>query len=111
MEVSLTVRQEKDVSVVDVTGSIRSTNEGNILRQQVSELVEQGVRKVLLNLQGLDCIYDNGCLIDSFNSVTHQGGQFKLCQLQLRIKRMLELVHLYTIFDIRDTEAEALADF
>jgi anti-sigma B factor antagonist len=52
-----------------------------------------------------------GELISAFTSSRNQGGELKLLNLTKKTHDLLQITKLYTVFDIKDDEAEALAAF
>jgi anti-sigma B factor antagonist len=43
--------------------------------------------------------------------VTNQGGQLRLLNLTKRVKDLLQITKLYTVFDVHDDEAAAVRAF
>jgi anti-sigma B factor antagonist len=52
-----------------------------------------------------------GELVSAFTSVRNQGGELKLLHLTKKVHDILQITKLYTVFDVRDDEAEAVAAF
>ena len=99
-----------DVVVVDVAGRI-TLGEGNvILRELVRELMEQGTRKVVLNLAEVQYVDSSGIgeLVKTHTTVRNQGGQLRLSNLNKRINDLLEMTKLSAVFQIDRDEAGAL---
>ena len=113
MSVKLTTRQIGDVSVVDV--AVRSTlGEGSsALRDTLREMVGKGQKKILLNLGEVSYIDSSGIgeLVSAFTTVTNGGGQLKLLNLTKRVKDLLQITKLYTVFDVHDSEVSAIRSF
>jgi anti-sigma B factor antagonist len=95
-----------DVSVVDVAGRI-TLGEGS------SALVGKGDKKILLNLGEVSYIDSSGIgeLVSGFTTVTNSGGQLKLLNLNKRVKDLLQITKLYTVFDVHEDEASAVRSF
>ena len=106
-------RQIQDVTVVDLSGQIKLGEGSSVLRDTVKDLLSKGHRKILLNLGEITYIDSSGIgeLISAFTSVRNQGGDLKLLHLTKKIHDLLQITKLYTVFDVRDDEAEALAAF
>ncbi len=113
MSVKLNVRQVGDVSVVDVAGRITLGEGSSALRDTVREMVSKGQKKVLLNLGEVSYIDSSGIgeLVSGFTTVTNSGGQLKLLNLQKRVKDLLQITKLYTVFDVHEDEAAAVRSF
>ena len=72
-----------------------------------------GNRKLLLNLADVSYIDSSGIgeMVSGFTSVTNQGGQLKLLNLTKRVKDLLQITKLYTVFEVFDDEAAAVRSF
>ncbi len=113
MSVQLNFRQIEDVSIVDVEGRITLGDGSSTLRAALRELGSKGQRKILLNLGGLVMIDSSGLgeLVSAFATLSSQGGRFKLMHVTSRVKDLLLLTKLLTIFEVFDDEQAALASF
>jgi anti-sigma B factor antagonist len=112
-ELDVRQRQAGDVTILDMSGSIR-IGEGSIaLRDSVRRLVNDGKNKVLLNLSGVNYMDSSGVgeLIANYTTLSREGGQLKLLNLTDKIQSLLVITKLLTVFDSYDNEAEALSSF
>jgi anti-sigma B factor antagonist len=73
----------------------------------------QGNKKILLNLGEVSYIDSSGIgeLVSGFTSVANQGGQLKLLNLTKRVRDLLQITKLYTVFEVYDEEATAIRSF
>ena len=113
MSVKLNSRQVGDVTVVDVAGRITLGEGSSALRDTLRELVGKGQKKILLNLGDVTYIDSSGIgeLVSGFTTVTNSGGQLKLLNLNKRVKDLLQITKLYTVFDVHEDEAHAIRAF
>ena len=113
MSVKLTTRQVGDVSVMDAVGRITLGEGSSVFRETLRELVTKGQKKVLLNLADVSYIDSSGIgeLVSGFTSVTNQGGQLKLLNLNKRVEDLLQITKLYTVFEVFEDEAAAVRSF
>lgn len=113
MSIKLSTRQVGDVSVVDVAGRITLGEGSSALRDLLREMVGKNQKKILLNLGDVSYIDSSGIgeLVSGFTTVTNQGGQLKLLNLTKRVKDLLQITKLYTVFDVHDDEAKAVRSF
>lgn len=113
MSVKLSIRQVGDVTVVDVAGRITLGEGSSALRDTLRDMVKKGQKKILLNLGEVSYIDSSGIgeLVSGFTSVTNQGGQLKLLNLTKRVKDLLQITKLYTVFDVHESEATAIRSF
>ncbi|PYS78412.1 MAG: anti-sigma factor antagonist, partial [Acidobacteria bacterium] len=88
--------------------------EGSVsLRSAIRRLIEEGKKKILLNLAGVGYVDSSGIgeLVSSYTTIQREGGQLKLLKLTQKIKDLLTITKLLTVFDVYDDEAEALNSF
>ena len=113
MSVKLNTRQVGDVSVIDVSGRITLGEGSSTLRDALRELAGKGQKKILLNLGEVSYIDSSGIgeLVSGFTSVTNSGGELKLLNLTKRVKDLLQITKLYTVFDVHESEASAVRSF
>ena len=113
MSVKLITRQVGDVTVIDAVGRITLGEGSSTFREIVKDLVNKGNKKILLNLAEVSYIDSSGIgeLVSGFTSVSNAGGRLKLLKLTKRIQDLLQITKLYTVFEVFDDEAKALASF
>lgn len=106
-------RRERDVAVLDLKGRIRINGGTLALHRSIRCLVGEGKTKILLNLAGVTHIDSTGLgeLISSYVTVSNKGGQIKLVHLTERLKDIMTITKLLTVFDVYDNEPDALASF
>ena len=107
------VRQVEGVIVVDLSGRIKLGEGSSVLRETVKDLLAKGHKKILLNLGDISYIDSSGIgeLVSAFTSVRNQGGELKLLHLTKKVHDLLQITKLYTVFDIKDDETEAVRAF
>lgn len=101
------------VSVLDLSGKI-VLGEGDVqIKERIKDLLADGQRRILLNLGNVSYMDSAGLgsLIGSYTTVKREGGQLKLVNLTRRIKDLLAITKLITVFDTYDNEKEAVASF
>jgi anti-sigma B factor antagonist len=113
MSVKLTTREMGDVTVIDVSGRITHGEASSVIRDAVRDLTTKGNKKVLLNLGDVSYIDSSGIgeLVAGYTSVANAGGTLKLLGLTKRVKDLLQITKLYTVFDVHEDEAHALRSF
>ena len=113
MEATLVLKQRGDVAIVDVLGRITLAGGSSILRDEIRNLVDNGQKKLLLNMSCVKYI-DTSDIGESVSALTYtcnHGGQLKLLNLTKRTKDLLQITHHYTDFEVFDDEAIALRSF
>ena len=112
-ELEVRERQAGDVSILDLSGAVR-IGEGSIsLRNTIRSLVDGGKNKILLNLAGVKYMDSTGIgeLIASYTTVSRGGGHLKLLNLTDKIQDLLVITKLLTVFDVYESESDALNSF
>jgi anti-sigma B factor antagonist len=106
-------RQVDGVTIVDLSGRITLGEGSVVLRDTVKDLLGKGQKKILLNLGDVSYIDSSGIgeLVSAFTSVRNQGGDLKLLNLTKKVHDLLQITKLYTVFDVKDDEAVAIAAF
>ncbi len=113
MSVSVTTRQVGDVSVLDVAGRITLGEGSSTLRESLRAVTSMRDAKILLNLEEVTYIDSSGIgeLVSGFTNLQEQGGQLKLLKLTKRVRDLLQITKLYTVFEVFDDEATAIRSF
>ena len=113
MSVKLASRQVGDVTVIDAAGRITLGEGASSFRDSIRDLAAKGNKKVLLNLAEVSYIDSSGIgeMVSGFTTVTNIGGQLKLLGLSKRVKDLLQITKLYTVFEVFDDETAAIRSF
>jgi anti-sigma B factor antagonist len=101
------------VAVLDLSGRI-TLGEGSVqVRDAIRELLGKGRKNILLDLGEVNYIDSSGLgeLVSAYTSARNQGAALKLLKLTKKVHDLLQLTKLYTVFDIFDDEAVAIASF
>jgi anti-sigma B factor antagonist len=109
----LNTRQVDGVTILDLSGRI-TLGEGSVqLRDAIRDLLAKGQKHILLNLADVNYIDSSGIgeLVSAYTTVRNQGGELKLLNLTKKVHDLLQITKLYTVFDIKDDEASAIASY
>jgi anti-sigma B factor antagonist len=106
-------RREGEVTVLDLKGRIRISGGTLVLHKAIRCLVDEGKTKILLNLANVTHIDSTGLgeLISSHVTLSNKGGEIKLVYLTERLRDLMTITKLLTVFDVYDNESDALAGF
>jgi len=102
-----------DARILDCSGKI-TLGEGTMsIRSTVRDLVQSGVKKIILNLAEVSYIDSAGVgeLVSTYTTVVNNGGQIKLLNLTKKTRELLTITKLLTIFDVSDNEKASVASF
>ncbi len=112
-ELNISERQAGDVTILDMNGKV-TIGEGSIaLRSTIRRLLGEGKKKILLNLSGVGYVDSSGIgeLVSSFTAVNKESGSLKLLNLTQKIQDLLAITKLLTVFDVYESESEALGSY
>ena len=113
MALTIATREVDGVIVLDLSGRI-TLGEGSVqLRDAIRGLISKGSKNILLNLGDVNYIDSSGLgeLVSAFTTAKNQQAEVKLLNLTKKVHDLLQLTKLYTVFDIKDDEASAIASF
>ena len=105
-------RRRDDVTILDVRGKI--TIGGDLaLRQAIHQALSDGAKKLVVNLQHVTTIDSSGVgeLVGAYTSAKNHGAVLKLVNLPAKVQDVLTITQLITVFDVYDTEDEAIRSF
>src|SRR3954452_10702944 len=106
-------RQAGNVDIVDLSGKITLGENTGILRDEIRSLLAQGQKNILLNMGGVSYVDSAGLgeLVGAYTTATNQGGSVKLLNLQGKMKDLMKITKLHTIFAIFEAEQSAVSSF
>lgn len=113
MTMKASTRQVDGITIVDLSGRITLGEGSVVLRDTIRDLIGKGDRRILLNLGDVTYIDSSGIgeLVSAFTTVRNQGGELKLLNLTKKVHDLLQITKLYTVFDVKDDEANAISSF
>ena len=113
MSMTFKTREVGGVTIVDLSGKITLGEGGITLREEVRKLLAEGKKKIVLNLAEVNYIDSSGLgeLVSAYTAVKNAGGELKLLNLTSKVRDLLVITKLVTVFDVKDDEAAAVASF
>jgi anti-sigma B factor antagonist len=113
MSLQATYRDSGAVTVVDFGGRIVLGDGSALLRKTVRQLLDDKRTKILINLADVNYIDSSGIgeLVQAYTSVKKSGGELKLLHLTKKVKDLLQITKLYTVFDVYSDESTAVGSF
>jgi len=102
------------VAIVKVSGDITLNKGGDVLlKDKVQSLIQQGHKNLLIDLSGVSYVDSAGLgeLVQAYATTKNRGGALKLLNVTKRLRDLLVVTKLLTVFDTYDSEAAALASF
>lgn len=109
----INTRYAHGVIVLELKGELMGGPDAAKLQDKVKELIEEGQKKVLIDLGGVPRINSSGLgsLISSLTSMKNADGSLKLLNATKRIEHLLVVTKLITVFENFDNEDDAIKSF
>ncbi len=110
---NITERRSGELTILELEGNVTRNDGYGACKQRVTELLSEGRRDFILNLRQVEYM-DSTCvgeLVSAFITVRNNGGVMKLASAIGRIKDLLTIAKLNTVFELYDTEEAAIASF
>jgi anti-sigma B factor antagonist len=113
MSMTITERELDGVLILDLAGRVTIDEGTLLLRKRIEQLVREGHSALLLNLAGVDYIDSSGLgeIVRSYTTVRTAEGDLKLLSLTTRVRDLMQITKLLTVFDVFDRESDALKSF
>jgi anti-sigma B factor antagonist len=107
------VRQRDGVTILDLKGKITIGIGDVALRNAVQEVINNGATKVVINLRDVTTIDSSGVgeLVSAYTTATNRGVKLRLAKLPAKVNDILQITQLITVFDVYDSEDEAIHSF
>jgi len=112
MSLKIDTRQAEGVTIISPQGRIVFGEEAAALRENLKRTLAS-TRQVVLNLAGVSYIDSGGLgtLVGVYSSARAGGADIKLTGLGQRLRDVLQITKLATVFEVYDSEQEAIATF
>ena len=113
MSLKLNTREVNGIIIIDLTGQITIGEASAAIRDEIRDQLGQKFNRILLNLADITYIDSAGLgeLTAAYTSVRNRGGALKLLSLTKRVRDLMQITKLYTVFDVYDEERKAIASF
>jgi anti-sigma B factor antagonist len=109
----LSRRDLGNVTVLDVSGKLTLNEGAGELKERVTGLVSEGRKQIVLNLSNLTYMDSAGLgeMVACHSTAAKNGGAVKLANATGKMKDLLTITKLLTVFDTHDNESQAVTSF
>lgn len=109
----MTERYLGSVTILDLVGTITIDQDADRLKEKITSLIRQSRTSVILNLAGISYIDSGGLgqLVASYAVLAKTAGGLRLLHLTKKSHDLLSMTRLATVFQVFDTEDDALRSF
>jgi anti-sigma B factor antagonist len=106
-------RDIDDVVILELSGKVMGGPDSVKVKETIDALVEEGVKKLLIDLSDVPWMNSSGVgiLISAYTSMKHSGAQVKFLNINERVKSILMVTKLLTVFESYYNREDALASF
>jgi anti-sigma B factor antagonist len=113
MQLKVTKRTVDGILVVQGNGRIVFGEESSLLRDEIKKAIADGNKRIVLNLGEVSYIDSGGLgtLVALHTTAHNAGGTIKLASLTRRVGDLLQVTKLATVFEVHDSEYDALEAF
>ena len=103
----------RDMHFLDCSGKITLGEGTAAVRTTIGDILKVGGKKIVLNLADVNYIDSSGVgeLVHTYTTVAAQGGQLRLLSLTKKIREVLAITKLLTVFQVYDSEPATIASF
>lgn len=108
---SISIRKAGSTTILDLNGPLKLGESEQAFRQQFQDLIEQGARRIAVNLAGVSYIDSSGIgsLVRALTQVKKAGGRCIFFSPTKPVSQLIHMVRLDSVLDIAEDEATALA--
>ncbi len=106
-------RDVKGIAILDLEGSV-TIGEGDVqMREAILGLMELGRVNVLLNLARVSYMDSSGIgeLLSCLTKTQERGGRLKLLNISTKIKNLLHIAQILSVFEYFNDEEQAVSSF
>jgi anti-anti-sigma factor len=109
----ITHRDHQGITILYPEGKIVLGDGDQELGESVRTLLDQGSRRIIINFSKVTYLDSSGVgeLVGCYTSIKNKGGALSICGMNARIFNLITMTSLHSVFDVKETEEEALAGF
>jgi len=106
-------RKKSDVLILDLQGKILIGEGIDELRGAINNAIKEKETKLILNFAGVPYLDSTGLgeVVRSYTSVKKEGGVVKIINLTTKVRDLLSVTKLITVFETFEDEDKAIASF
>lgn len=106
-------QMKSGIAVLELKGKLMGGPETMAIHTKVKELVDNGVKKVVIDLGKVSWMNSTGlgAMMSSMTTLKNAGGELKLSRVTDKVKSLFMITKLITIFETYETTEEALSSF
>jgi len=109
----LNTRKQNEVLILYPEGKVTLGDGDQELGEAVRTALVNGERKIVINFSKVSYLDSSGVgeLVGCYTSIKGKGGELRICGMNTKIFSLIKMTSLHSVFEVKDTEEEALAGF
>jgi anti-sigma B factor antagonist len=113
MSTKVTTIHNVDIAVMEARGSIIGGDETDELKNRARDLVDQGNRKLVLDLSNVTYLNSSGigAIVSIHTMYSKEGGRIKVCGLGKGVRNVFVITSLTRVIDVEETRDDAIRNF
>ncbi len=107
------IEERGSVQVIGLDGKILGGADASQLNDIVHKLIRENKKHFIIDLQSVDLINSSGLgiLISNLTNVKNNGGDLRLARVSDKVRQILQVTKLMTVFKIFESVEEAVSSF
>jgi anti-sigma B factor antagonist len=99
-----------DIVIITLKGDMMGEPDTGTFREKISELLEKGMKKIILDLSGVKWMNSLGlgALISTFTSVKNHGGEMVIANVTKKVESLFMITQLIKVFKHYDSVDDAI---
>lgn len=113
VQLDITERRAGEVTILGLRGRLVADDEDRLFAQEINRLLAAGQTQIVVDFHDVSCLDSGGVgtLVAKLLSARRRGGDVRLMRLTDRTQRVLAITRLLGVFQVFDSEEEAIRSF
>src|ERR1043165_9327140 len=113
MDFTYQISNKGSYAIVDMSGNLIDKNQATPLLNDVQELINKGTNNFVISMEKFRYLNSNGLnvLVNVLTKSRKNGGDTTICCINDKIKELLIITKLNTVFTITDDLPSAIRQF
>ncbi|MEO0311624.1 MAG: hypothetical protein RIQ89_1281 [Bacteroidota bacterium] len=107
------IKNNGSYAIVEMSGNLIDKNQANPLLEEIQELINKGITSFVISMENFKYLNSNGLnvLVNILTKSRKNGGDTTICAISDKIKELLIITKLNTVFTITDDLTSAVKQF
>ena len=107
------IENQNNIMVLVLDGDMMGGPDATLLSEKIHELIDKGQKRIVIDMSKVDRMNSSGLgiLIGGLTTVRANGGEMRLTHMTSKVKELITITKLNSVFDIFDSEKDAVESF